>query len=147
MGWSPGSYWEALSAHARLDYALSNARTLYWVDLAYARRATTAMLDGGTFSERVWQLATTIPPGRVTSYGILARAAGGGAMAARSITSILAKAPNQRAIPYHRIVYADGRVWTSKEHDATRKKLYRKESITIADKGKIEGFQDVLWDL
>ena len=32
-----------------------------------------------TFSERVVKLALTVPPGMVTTYGALAKAAGGGA--------------------------------------------------------------------
>ncbi len=30
----------------------------------------------GTFSSRVWELAISIPAGRVTSYGAIAKAAG-----------------------------------------------------------------------
>ena len=46
----------------------------------------------GAFSKRVVALALTVPPGRVTTYGALARAAGGGGLAAQSITTILGKA-------------------------------------------------------
>jgi methylated-DNA-protein-cysteine methyltransferase related protein len=63
------------------------------------------------FSQIVYELALSIPEGRVVTYGDLAKAAGGGAMASRSISSILSKAPNQRTIPWHRIVYAGGRAW------------------------------------
>ena len=44
-----------------------------------------------TFSERVVELALSIPKGKVTTYGAIARAAGAGPMAAQSITSILGK--------------------------------------------------------
>lgn len=99
----------------------------------------------GTFSARVWELATSIPEGRVTTYGILASAAGGGPMAARSITSILSKAPNQAAIPYHRIVYAGGKVWLSPEYDEKRRKLFKREGIIVDDKGKIKNFDEVVY--
>ncbi len=99
----------------------------------------------GSFSQKVWVLATSIPEGRVTTYGILAKAAGGGAMAARSITSILSKAPNQGAIPYHRIVYAGGTVWLSPEHEAKRRKLFKREGIEITDKGTIKNFDDLVY--
>ena len=59
-----------------------------------------------TFSQNVWELAVSIPPGRVTTYGMLAKAAGGTGQAARSVCGILSKAPNRGAIPFHRIVYA-----------------------------------------
>ena len=99
----------------------------------------------GTFSQRVWELATSIPPGRVTTYGILAKAAGGGAMAARSITSILSKAPNQRAIPYHRIIYAGGKIWCTPDREDERLELYAFEKIEISPKGMVRNLEEVLY--
>lgn len=100
----------------------------------------------GIFSNRVWELATAIPAGRVATYGSLARAAGGGAQSARSITGILSKAPNKKAIPFHRIVYSDGRVWLSDQHDKQRRALYKREGIIVNQKGVIENFEEVLLD-
>ncbi len=99
-----------------------------------------------SFSHRVWELATSIPLGRVTTYGTIAKMAGGGSMASRSISSILSKAPNQRAIPWHRIVYAGGKIWLDAEHEATRRTLYKKEGIEVDQKGKIKNFDDVFYD-
>ena len=99
----------------------------------------------GAFSRLVWELATSIPTGRVTTYGILANAAGGGAQAARSITSILSKAPNQGVIPYHRIVYANGRVWMAPEYEKKRRALYKREGITIDSKGYIKDFEEIVY--
>lgn len=99
----------------------------------------------GLFSRRVWELATSIPEGRVTTYGILARAAGGGAQSARSITGILSKAPNKGAIPFHRIVYSGGKVWWTDECKKDRLELYRKERIDVNDKGIIQNFEGVLY--
>lgn len=101
-------------------------------------------MDNG-FSGRVWELATSIPAGRVTTYGILAKTAGGGTMAARSITSILGKAPNQGAIPYHRIVYAGGKVWLPTGREVARLKLYRTEGIEVTKAGKIQNFDEVVY--
>ncbi len=100
----------------------------------------------GLFSIRVYELALSIPPGRVTTYGAIARAAGGGTMASRSITSILSKAPNPRAIPWHRIVYAGGKVWLDNEHEVTRLKMYKKEGIEITSQGKIKNFDEIFYD-
>lgn len=98
------------------------------------------------FSERVVKLALSIPKGRVTTYGRLARAAGGGAMASQSITSVLWKAEQRgvKGIPYHRIVYADGRVWMSPKHRAERLKLYKKEGIIIDKDDYIVDFEKKL---
>ena len=99
-----------------------------------------------TFSERVVQIALSIPKGRVTTYGRIARAAGGGSMASQSITGILGKAykNGQRSIPFHRIVYADGRVWLDNKHRNERLKLYKKEGILIGEKGRIKNFREIL---
>ncbi len=100
----------------------------------------------GEFSKRVYDLALAIPEGRVTTYGAIANAAGGGSMAARSITSILSKAPNQKAIPWHRIVYAGGKVWFDADHEAQRKRLYKREGIKLNNRGHIENFDDIFFD-
>lgn len=101
------------------------------------------------FSERVVALALKIPPGRVVTYGDLAAAAGGGAMAAQSITSVLGKAyeAGERAIPFHRIVYADGRVWIDEQHRKQRLALYRKEQITLDERGRVQDFALKRFDL
>jgi methylated-DNA-protein-cysteine methyltransferase-like protein len=101
-----------------------------------------------TFSERVLKLALSIPKGRVSTYGRIARAAGAGPMASQSITSILGKASEtgDHKIPWHRIVYADGRVWTDSKHKAERLKLYKKEGIEVDSKGKIVNFNKVLFE-
>ena len=66
-----------------------------------------------TFSERIINAALSIPSGKITTYGKIARACGGGAQASRSITGILAKANKEKSlnIPFHRIVYANGTIW------------------------------------
>ncbi len=100
----------------------------------------------GEFSKRVIKLALSIPAGRVSTYGALARAAGGGPMASQSITGILSRAyeAGEKGIPFHRIVYSDGRVWMSPQYEAERKKRYKKEGIKLDTSGKIENFRDIL---
>lgn len=102
-------------------------------------------MKGKTFGERVVELALTIPPGRVTTYGDLARAAGGTPMTAQSVSPILSKAERNgvKGIPWHRIVYSDGRAWMSDEYYAKRMALYKKEGIKIDEKGRIEDFDDI----
>lgn len=101
-----------------------------------------------TFSERVLALALSIPPGRVTTYGRIARAAGGGNMASQSVTNILGKAfdRGEKYIPFHRIVYANGSIWVDAEHRTKRLKLYQKEGIRLDKKDRIENFGDVLYE-
>ena len=102
-----------------------------------------------TFHERVLKIALSIPKGRVTTYGRIARAAGGGPMASQSITRILGKAwdAGTKNIPFHRIVYADGKIWIDEKHRKERLKLYRQEGIEIDEKDRIKNFRSVLWEL
>lgn len=102
---------------------------------------------GITFSERVVKIALSIPKGRVTTYGRIARACGAGPMASQSITSILGKAydAGEKNIPWHRIVYADGKVWIDYKHRKERLALYKKEKIEIDLKTmKIKNFEKIL---
>lgn len=94
-----------------------------------------------TFSERVVEAAMLIPKGRVSTYGAIAKACGGGparppggsgaggGQAARSITAILAKAyeAGNKKIPFHRIVYSGGKVWLDNKYKTKRLELYKKE--------------------
>ncbi|MBP6866407.1 MAG: MGMT family protein [Candidatus Pacebacteria bacterium] len=99
-----------------------------------------------TFSERVVKIALSIPKGRVTTYGNISRAAGGGTMASQSITNILGKAymAGETKIPFHRIVYAGGKIWIDDKHRKDRMALYKKEGIKIDSKDRIENFRDIV---
>ena len=101
-----------------------------------------------TFTDRVIKIALEIPKGRVTTYGRIARAAGAGPMASQSITSILGKAYQKgiKNIPFHRIVYSNGKIWVNEEHRKKRLALYKKEGIEINKNDKIVNFQDVLFE-
>lgn len=101
-----------------------------------------------TFSEYVVKLARMVPPGRVTTYGRIARTAGGGNMASQSITGILAKAYNEgiQDIPFHRIVYADGHIWIDDAHYKERIRLYKKEGIEVGKNNKIKNFDDIVFE-
>ena len=100
-----------------------------------------------TFSEKVVKIAMSIPKGRVTTYGRIARAAGAGPMASQSITTILGKAymEGKKNIPFHRIVYADGSVWLDNDkYKKLRLKLYKEEGIELDNKNRIKNFKSIL---
>ncbi len=103
---------------------------------------------GKKFSERVVEASLSIPKGRVTTYGRLARACGAGPMASQSITGILAKAHREQdlPIPFHRIVYANGTIWISDEYRTKRLALYKKEGIIIEKGDKIKDFNDIVFN-
>lgn len=99
----------------------------------------------GEFSKKVCQLAQKIPPGRVTTYGLLTAYAGGHPMLSQMITHILSRYEHPELIPFHRIVYSDGRVWMSPKYEKERLKLYNKEGIKLDKKGKIIDFEKIVF--
>jgi alkylated DNA nucleotide flippase Atl1 len=103
------------------------------------------MTSSLTFSQKVVKLALTIPPGRVTTYALIAVAAGGHPRMAQMITYILGKSKDSVLVPYHRIVYSDGRVWLDPTDPQSRLHLYEKEGIRLDSKLRIVGFENVLY--
>lgn len=97
------------------------------------------------FSQKVWELALKIPAGRVTTYGLLAVSAGGHPMLAQMITYILSKSPDVDKIPFHRIVYSDGRVWLDPKYKKERLKLYKKEGIRLDKNLRIIDFENLIY--
>jgi len=104
-------------------------------------------LKTGEFSRKVVKLALKIPEGRVTTYGLLAVMAGGHPILAQMITHILGRSKEVDKIPFHRIVYSDGRVWLSPKYEKERLKLYRKEGIKLDKNNKIIDFEKLVWSL
>lgn len=99
----------------------------------------------GEFSRRVIELALQIPPGRVTTYGLLAVSAGGHPILAQMVTSILWKSSAREKIPWHRIVYSSGKIWTDPRVDKLRKKLYQQEGIKLDKNNKIIDFEKIIY--
>ena len=95
----------------------------------------------GEFSRKVIELALQIPFGRVTTYGYLAVAAGGHPILAQMITSILGKSSEVDRIPFHRIVYASGKVWLEPKYKKDRLNLYKAENIKLDKNNKIIDFE------
>jgi len=107
------------------------------------------------FYQKVWQLALQIPPGRVTTYGIICAAAGGHPMMSRMITTILSKSPDVDRIPFHRIVYSNGKIWLDRrsiseggcgrEFTKHRLNLYKQEGIKVDKNNKIINFEQIIY--
>lgn len=103
------------------------------------------MTKSGEFSQKVIKLALSIPPGRVTTYGLITAAAGGHPMLSRLITHILGKSDQVDQIPFHRIVYSNGKIWTDPKYDKWRSKLYKQEGIKVDKNNKIVDFEKILY--
>ena len=103
------------------------------------------MTKSGEFSQKVIKLALSIPPGRVTTYGLITAAAGGHPMLSRMITHILGKSDQVDQIPFHRIVYSNGNIWHDPKYDKWRAKLYKQEGIKVDKNNKIVDFEKILF--
>ena len=68
-----------------------------------------------------------LPPGKVSSYGAIARAAGWPG-AARQVVRILQQVPG---LPWHRVLGSGGAIKLSGEHAAEQKFRLRMEGVTF----------------
>lgn len=92
----------------------------------------------------IHQLVRRIPPGRATSYGALARAAGR-ADQARLVGRILAASDG--ILPAHRVVNSQGVLTARGAFDTPRRmqELLEAEGVAVCN-GRIVGWKKVFWD-
>jgi O-6-methylguanine DNA methyltransferase len=81
------------------------------------------------FTRRVLQALTRIPPGRVTTYGDVARLAGR-PRAARAVGNIM-RAADEPGLPYHRVVASGGRVGGYGSSPQLKAALLAAEGLTV----------------
>ena len=97
------------------------------------------------FQEKLFNTIASIPEGRVSTYGHVARAVGAGGMA-RYITSTMKSHPKFNMLPWHRVVYADGTMWhAGMDNREERVKIFKNEGIEVTDENKIVNFHEVLY--
>lgn len=86
-----------------------------------ARAGASTGVSGDEYVETVLDLVERIPPGRVMSYGAVADALadGSGRRSPRRIGSIMARYGG--AVPWHRVVTADGRLVPGHQERARRR--------------------------
>ncbi|MGE0862510.1 MAG: MGMT family protein [Vicinamibacterales bacterium] len=93
------------------------------------------------FERKVLSIVSRIPPGRVTTYGDVARLAGK-PRAARAVGNIMRNA-DRPGLPYHRVVAAGGRLGGYSSLSLKRSLLIA-EGLTVAP-GRVVGFARILW--
>lgn len=100
-----------------------------------------------SFFDRVFDIVRFIPPGRVTTYGAIARCIGS-AQSARMVGWAMNASHTQTGeIPAHRVVNRNG-LLTGKHHfrhDMLMQELLESEGIMIED-DRVVDFQRLLWD-
>ena len=99
------------------------------------------------FFESIIEVCKHIPPGRVTSYGAIARFLGS-AQSSRMVGWVLNKSiSDKHFVPAHRVVNRNG-LLTGKNHfggSDIMKQLLESEGIKVVD-DKVVDFEKVFWD-
>ena len=98
------------------------------------------------FFQRVYDIVKTIPQGRVTTYGLIAKKLGM-ASSARTVGWALNASHNDSSIPAHRVVNRNG-LLTGKHHFKgfdLMKQLLENEGTKVKD-DKVIDFKFKLWD-
>ena len=102
-------------------------------------------MSGSDFYERVYEVATQIPEGRVTSYGAIANYLGrrGGAR----MVGYAMNLSHDKDVPAHRVVNRMG-LLTGKHHfpgTNLMQQLLENEGVEIKDDGVVD-FDRLFWD-
>jgi len=98
------------------------------------------------FFQRVYKVVRTIPVGRVTTYGLIAKKLGS-ASSARTVGWALNACHNDSSIPAHRVVNRNG-LLSGKHHFKgfdLMKQLLENEGIEVND-NKVVDFNIKLWN-
>lgn len=99
------------------------------------------------FYEKVYEVVRTVPPGRVTSYGAIARYLGTG-LSARVVGWALNSSHGMDPfVPAHRVVNRDG-LLTGKVHfnpPSAMQELLENEGVKV-ESDQVINFRDLFWD-
>ncbi len=105
------------------------------------------MIENKGFFEKVYYVTSLIPPGRVSTYGAIARYLGA-AGSARMVGWALNNCHDSgEFIPAHRVVNRNG-ILTGKHHFGTAnamKQLLENENVEVED-DKVLNFAQIYWD-
>jgi methylated-DNA-[protein]-cysteine S-methyltransferase len=95
------------------------------------------------FARRVLYVLRRIPPGRVATYGDVARMAGRPG-AARAVGNIFREAP-EPGLPYHRVIAAGGRLGGFGRNPELKRRLLIAEGHTLKG-GRLQRFSEKRWE-
>jgi methylated-DNA-[protein]-cysteine S-methyltransferase len=100
-----------------------------------------------SFEERVWKLMESIPRGKVTTYGLIAKKLR--TRAFRAVGNACRKNPYAPRVPCHRVVRSDGTIGgfggkTKGKNIQKKIQLLREENVEIVE-GRIINFEKILY--
>jgi methylated-DNA-protein-cysteine methyltransferase-like protein len=90
------------------------------------------------WARSVWKVVQDIPPGNVLTYGEVARLSGNPRYA-RRVSQALRWAPRSMALPWHRVINAQGKISIPKDSPGyqVQKELLESEGVVFV-KGRID---------
>ena len=101
-------------------------------------------MPANSFNQKIYDILKKVPKGRVTTYKILAEAAG--TKAYRAVGNAMAKNPYAPKVPCHRVVNSDGNVgnYSGKGGKKGKIGMLEKEGVKVRN-GKIVDFGNVVF--
>ena len=107
-------------------------------DKNISKRSSTNTIN----SEDVYNMLLTIPKGKVSTYGDLAKALGNPS-ASRHVGRILSKNPNPIKVPCHRVIMSNGKLGGYDLGTQMKKELLQNEGVIFADAYRVNEFSKV----
>ena len=95
-----------------------------------------------SFNERVWNLCSKIPKGKISTYKLIAEPLG--TKAYRAVGNALNKNPYAPKVPCHRVVNSKGELHGFANGLNAKRKLLEKEGIKIKNE-KVVDFERILF--
>ncbi len=83
---------------------------------------------------KIYRLVNTIPPGKVTTYGTIARVLGNPRLS-RRVGFAMASLPQGSTVPWYRVVGKNG-ITVPHPYDALQKSLLSKEKVRFDKNGR-----------
>lgn len=102
------------------------------------------MNSAPSFRDIIYSLIGSIPSGRVTTYGTLAKMAGYPAHV-RQVCQAIRAIPMGGSLPCHRVINAQGKLSVTGEYYFRYKKMLENEGVIFNGNDKIK-LQDYLWE-
>jgi methylated-DNA-[protein]-cysteine S-methyltransferase len=102
-----------------------------------------------SFAQKVYELCSKVPKGRITTYKEIGKAIGIGGMVYRAVGVALKHNPCAPIVPCHRVVASDGSIGgfngqTNGIWIAKKIRLLKEEGVTVKD-GRIVDFESKLY--
>ncbi|MFQ6016292.1 MAG: MGMT family protein [Anaerolineae bacterium] len=92
------------------------------------------------FFEKVYEVVSQIPYGKVATYGQISMIIDGTPHGARTVGWALHALPEDSDIPWHRVINAQGRISTScRQHDALwQRELLEEEGVVFDEADRVD---------